>query len=67
MTLPRALVLVFLLTAVTGGAVAAAERGQPTAALHLLDVGQGDAILLRSGSADVLVDATISARSGSRS
>lgn len=56
MTEPRALVIVFLLTAVIGGTVAMAERVQPTVALHVLDVGQGDAILLRSGSADVLVD-----------
>lgn len=32
------------------------EQHQSDAALHILDVGQGDAILLRAGSADILVD-----------
>lgn len=56
MTKLRLLCVAFLLTAVFGGVVAATERGRATAALHLLDVGQGDAILLTSGSADILVD-----------
>lgn len=33
------------------------ERAGGVLGLHILDVGQGDAILLRSGSVDVLVDA----------
>lgn len=53
---PRALPVLLLLTAGIGGQVLLAQRALQTASLHLLDVGQGDAILLRSGSTDILVD-----------
>lgn len=52
----RLLILLVLHSAVAGGAVLLAQRSQKTIALQVLDVGQGDAILLRSGSVDVLVD-----------
>lgn len=50
------LILLGLLVLAGGGATLLHERSHPAAALHLLDVGQGDAILLQSGSTDVLVD-----------
>lgn len=54
--MPRLLIVLALLAAVTGSAVLLGERSDGTSALHILDVGQGDAILLRSGSIDVLID-----------
>ncbi len=65
----RFAVVLLLALLVLGGIFIVAERADRDAALHVLDVGQGDAILLRSGSADVLVDggpdATVVERLGS--
>jgi competence protein ComEC len=43
-----------LVVFLAGGTLASAMR--PSAALHILDVGQGDAMLLRQGRTDILVD-----------
>lgn len=54
----RKLLLVLLLLSLLQG-VCACDASEPTAALelHFLDVGQGDAILLRTEEGDVLIDA----------
>lgn len=51
------LLLLFALTiGVASGSLLLQQRGQQGTGLHVLDIGQGDAILLRSGDVDVLVD-----------
>ncbi len=45
-----------LLLASGGGLIVLTTSTAHTAALHILDVGQGDAILLRSGTVDILID-----------
>lgn len=52
----RLAVVLLLALLVLGGTFIVAARADRDAALHVLDVGQGDAILLRAGSADILVD-----------
>lgn len=58
----RLLIILELLVAVVAGGLMAAEAAVHTTSLHVLDVGQGDAILLRSGTTDVLVDGGPDAR-----
>lgn len=51
------LFLLLLLTVLTaGGALLLEEQKRRGVGVHVLDVGQGDSILLRSGNADILVD-----------
>lgn len=52
----RLLGVLILATATLAVVTGLVEKRQSDAALHILDVGQGDAILLRAGSADILVD-----------
>lgn len=51
------LVLFLLLVTVIAGAILLARTSErQRVELHVLDIGQGDAILLRSGDSDILVD-----------
>lgn len=50
------IVFLALILATTGAGSVWLWREERTTGMHVLDVGQGDAILLRSGSVDVLVD-----------
>lgn len=52
----RLLLLSVFATASAGLVLARAEQERGGSAFHMLDVGQGDALFLRSGSADVVVD-----------
>ncbi len=66
----RVRLLVLLAAAVAAGAAAllVQEKALGAVGAHVLDVGQGDAILLRSGRSDILVDggpdATVARRLG---
>ncbi|TSC71828.1 MAG: hypothetical protein G01um101438_895 [Parcubacteria group bacterium Gr01-1014_38] len=59
----RLLLLFALAIGTASGGLLLQQRGQEGTGLHVLDIGQGDSILLRSGDVDVLVDTTISTRS----
>lgn len=52
----RVVLLLVLVVFVGGGALARLALKSDATSLHVLDVGQGDAILVRHGSADILVD-----------
>ncbi|TSC71825.1 MAG: competence protein ComEC [Parcubacteria group bacterium Gr01-1014_38] len=52
----RLLLLLILLNGVAGAWVFLAQDDAKGTSLHVLDIGQGDSILLRSGDVDVLVD-----------
>lgn len=58
----RLLVVLGLLVVVVAGWLRAAEASVRETSLHMLNVGQGDALLLRSGTTDVLVDGGPDAR-----
>lgn len=66
----RGRILVALAAATAAGAAALVihDRALENVSLHVLDVGQGDAILLRAGATDILVDggpdATVTRRLG---
>lgn len=52
----RILLLLALALGTASGSLLLQQRGQQGTGLHVLDIGQGDSILLRSGDVDVLVD-----------
>ena len=52
----RMVFLLLLLILVSGGTISLIVRARNAVSLHVLDVGQGDATLVRAGRVDVLVD-----------